>query len=98
MTTKNLLGIMLSVTVLIFLTADSHAEPTMNDFTAYPPFMTVAPKPNVLILMDNSGSMLSYAYDFNDAGVSTPIQTAVSSRPQTSRPGQRSRANGMGIS
>jgi type IV pilus assembly protein PilY1 len=76
MTMKNLLGIVLSVIVLIFMASDVQAEPTMTDFTAYPPFMTVAPKPNVLLLLDNSGSMLSYAYDFNDAGVSRGFDPA----------------------
>ncbi len=49
----------------------AYAEPTMADYTAYPPFLIVSPKPNVLILMDNSGSMFYFAYNFNGSGTST---------------------------
>ncbi len=42
----------------------------MSDFTAYPPFLIIAPKPNVMVLLDNSGSMFEFAYDFNDANTS----------------------------
>ena len=47
------------------------AEPTMADYTSYPPFLVVSPKPNVLILMDNSGSTFNFSYNFNGSGVST---------------------------
>jgi type IV pilus assembly protein PilY1 len=76
MKTKDLVIILLSVILPISVVNDTHGEPSMTDFTAYPPFLTVAPKPNVLILLDNSGSMLSYAYDFNDAGVSRGFDPA----------------------
>src|SRR5512136_404278 len=47
------------------------AEPTMADYTAYPPFLIVSPMPNVLVLMDNSGSTFDFSYNFNGSGVST---------------------------
>ncbi|MEW6442523.1 MAG: PilC/PilY family type IV pilus protein [bacterium] len=56
----------------VFVSASSSpAEPTMADYTAYPPFLIVSPRPNVLILMDNSGSMFYFAYNFNGSGTST---------------------------
>ena len=57
MTQNKLLGILSTILVLTLPATIGHAEPSMTDFTAYPPFLTVAPKPNVLILLDNSGSM-----------------------------------------
>ena len=76
MKTRALITIVLSVIVSMSLVNDTRAEPSMTDFTAFPPFLTIAPKPNVLILLDNSASMLSYAYDFNDAGVSRGFDPA----------------------
>ena len=38
---------------------------TMVDYTAYPPFVGNAMPPNVLLLMDNSGSMQDSAYHLN---------------------------------
>ncbi len=45
-------------------------SPTLGDYTSYPPFIGSVVKPNVLILLDNSGSMFYFAYDFNGTGVS----------------------------
>jgi len=55
----------------------AHTEPTMADYTAYPPFLVVSPKPNVLIALDNSGSMFYFAYNFNGSGTSTGFNPAV---------------------
>ena len=38
------------------------AEPNMIDYTSYPPFMMAAVAPNILIILDNSGSMNFNAY------------------------------------
>ena len=38
------------------------AEPSMADYTAYPVFMSGQVQPNIMVLMDNSGSMNSNAY------------------------------------
>ena len=40
---------------------DARAQ-TMADYTAMPPFIATAVPPNVLLLLDNSGSMLNSAY------------------------------------
>jgi type IV pilus assembly protein PilY1 len=44
---------------------DARAQ-TMADYTAMPPFIATAVPPNVLLLLDNSGSMGNSAY--HDAG------------------------------
>jgi type IV pilus assembly protein PilY1 len=49
----------------------------MLDFTAYPQFLVVAPKPNVLILLDNSASMFNFAYDFNGDATSMGFDPSV---------------------
>jgi len=36
--------------------------PTMYDYTALPPFVDQSVKPNILIMLDNSGSMNEYVY------------------------------------
>jgi len=37
-------------------------EPVMEDFRADPPFMSVSVKPNILLILDSSGSMNEFAY------------------------------------
>jgi type IV pilus assembly protein PilY1 len=77
MTMKSILRVIIPISVFFSCAGVSHAEPVMSDFTAYPPFLVVAPKPNVLILMDNSGSMFDFAYNFNGAGVSQGFDPAI---------------------
>jgi type IV pilus assembly protein PilY1 len=49
------------------LTPVAHAvDPTMEDYTAYPPFTSTAVAPNILIIMDNSGSMNFMAYGYHE--------------------------------
>ena len=60
--------IALSLLVAAMWVVSSHspamaAPPTLADYTAYPPFVSTTVEPNVLILLDNSGSMNSQAYD-----------------------------------
>ena len=75
---KNILRILIAIVCVVTCIGPLYAaEPTMSDFTAYPPFLVVSPKPNVLILMDNSGSMFDFAYNFNGAGVSEGFDPAV---------------------
>ena len=38
------------------------AEPTMAEYTCYPIFQVNAVEPNILIILDNSGSMNQIAY------------------------------------
>ena len=38
------------------------AEPNMADYTSYPVFMATTVEPNILIMLDNSGSMNDQAY------------------------------------
>lgn len=37
-------------------------EPSMEDYRADPPFMSVSVKPNILLILDSSGSMNEFAY------------------------------------
>ncbi len=67
---KSLKIIILSMVLLLAWSQAEAAEPVMSDFTAYPPFLVSSPKPNVMILMDNSGSMFYWAYDFDGSSTS----------------------------
>ena len=52
--------------LMVFLVADIQTslatEPSMADYTSYPIFMAESVKPNILIILDNSGSMNFCAY------------------------------------
>ena len=54
------LNFILSLIVVLSLNKTSLAK--MVDYCATPPFMTQAVPPNVLIILDNSGSMYEFAY------------------------------------
>ena len=60
-----LLYIVLLAIILAPLTAD--AQQSMADYTCYPIFTANAVKPNILILLDNSGNMnlMAFGYDAN---------------------------------
>jgi len=47
---------------LSFMPSAMATEPNMADYTAYPIFMVQAVKPNIMIILDNSGSMNFNAY------------------------------------
>ncbi|MCP4116024.1 MAG: hypothetical protein GY737_11585 [Desulfobacteraceae bacterium] len=48
---------------LIFhLDSFAACEPDLNDYLSYPPFVSSRVPPNILLVMDNSGSMNEYAY------------------------------------
>ena len=75
---KNIMRILISIVCVVACTGPlCAAEPVMSDFTAFPPFLVVAPKPNVLILMDNSGSMFDFAYNYNGTGTSKGFDPAI---------------------
>ena len=46
----------------LFLLPQSASPADLIDYTAYPPFVSQQDTPNVLILLDNSGSMNEFAY------------------------------------
>jgi len=50
------------ITAVIPVDAWSTCTPTMADYIAYPPFLVSKVKPNVLFILDNSGSMNEFAY------------------------------------
>ncbi len=54
---------------LIFVFSHLHSQ-NMADYCATPPYITTSVKPNVLIVLDNSGSMMYFAYNFNGSDVS----------------------------
>lgn len=48
------LSFLVALVLLAFiLPAVQAQDPTMEDFTAYPPFTSIAVKPNILIILDN---------------------------------------------
>jgi type IV pilus assembly protein PilY1 len=52
---------------LAWISSPAHAQ-TINDYTAYPPFVTNAVEPNILLVLDHSGSMQFPAYTGCDFG------------------------------
>ena len=49
--------------LLMIMTFDGMAvEPSMNTYTAYPPFLSAQVKANVMVILDSSGSMMQFAY------------------------------------
>ncbi|MCF8035352.1 MAG: hypothetical protein K9K62_00630 [Desulfobacteraceae bacterium] len=55
-------GVLLAL--IIFVSPLASAQPAMEDYTAVPYFVQQASvKPNILIMLDNSGSMNSYVYE-----------------------------------
>ncbi len=60
---KSLFLLALFFTGMFFLEQKSFAaEPTMAEYTAYPVFMADSVQPNIMIILDNSGSMNFNAY------------------------------------
>ena len=58
----------------------SSCDPDILDYTAYPPFVQLSGvKPNVLIMLDNSGSMYEFAYKTPGDGGSRGITSSDSS-------------------
>ena len=54
----SLLNLIISLWVSIsFMQPAVATEPNIADYTAYPIFMVQAVKPNIMIILDNSGSM-----------------------------------------
>jgi type IV pilus assembly protein PilY1 len=62
--------LMLLLTGSLIWPIDSKAgPPVMTDYTASPPFITSTTTPNILIIMDNSGSMEARACEATSCGV-----------------------------
>ena len=61
----------LTVAVLMVLPCTADAQ-SMADYTCYPIFTARTVKPNILILLDNSGSMNLMAYGYDDEGYYHP--------------------------
>jgi type IV pilus assembly protein PilY1 len=61
-----LIFIIVSFSVYISLLAGS--SPSITDYTAFPPFISEAVPPNVLIILDNSADMNEFAYKTPDTG------------------------------
>ncbi len=69
---KNILKIYLPLIILCIVTLITPAQGAMNDYCVTPPFLAQSIPPNVLIVLDNSGSMCDQAY----AGSYNPAQFA----------------------
>jgi type IV pilus assembly protein PilY1 len=61
--------------------AGAHTEPTMADYTAYPIFNSQSVPPNIMIILDNSGSM-----NFNAYGTYPGDNGTVTDAPFTGEP------------
>jgi len=57
---KSLIYILTFSSVFTFFTFDCFAE--ISDYCAVPPFITRSIAPNVMLIVDNSGSMFRFAY------------------------------------
>ena len=55
-------GLLMVLASLSGFEAAHAAEPNLADYTAYPVFMATTVEPNILIMLDNSGSMNEQAY------------------------------------
>ncbi len=56
-------SLFVALSLLVFCLSKGYAtEPNLADYTAYPVFLTQAITPNILIMLDNSGSMNCNAY------------------------------------
>lgn len=54
----------------IILTFSYLYSQNMADYCAVPPYISTSVKPNVLLVLDNSGSMMYFAYNFNGSDIS----------------------------
>jgi hypothetical protein len=63
---NNRLAILLLVALSLILSSPQYVKaeccPNMADYLAYPPFLTSKVAPNILLILDNSGSMNQFAY------------------------------------
>lgn len=55
-------GIFVFAIFVLILGVNRAAVASMGTYAAYPPFLSQTVKPNVLVILDTSTSMLSYAY------------------------------------
>jgi len=55
----------------ILLIFNSSAFSSMSSYCSTPPFIGRTISPNVMIILDNSGSMYNFAYDYNGSQIST---------------------------
>jgi type IV pilus assembly protein PilY1 len=68
--------------ILVFSTGFQYGhavEPNMADYTAYPVFMANTVEPNILIMLDNSGSMNGQAYEDAYGGSTSDCGTVTAS-------------------
>jgi type IV pilus assembly protein PilY1 len=59
---KHLVLFIIGAFLLIFASPSWTAEPSMADYTSYPAFMSGQVPPNIMVMLDNSGSMNFNAY------------------------------------
>ncbi|HDM75673.1 MAG TPA: hypothetical protein ENG51_04290, partial [Deltaproteobacteria bacterium] len=62
---------MLFLILILPLLLTPKAFSSMSSYCATPPFVSRTIAPNVMIVLDNSGSMFNFAYDYNGSDVST---------------------------
>ena len=79
------LNIILTISVLASLILNAHlglaVEPSMDDYTCYPIFQVSTVEPNILIILDNSGSMNFSAYGTWQGNKGTVTDSPYSGEP-----------------
>ena len=56
---------------ILFLLFTPKVFSSMSEYCCVPPFVGRIIAPNVMIILDNSGSMFNFAYDYNGSGISS---------------------------
>jgi len=72
MNRRTLVAVMIvasSMSSVLFGSGDAGAVVSNADYTAVPPFVSNATTPNIILLMDNSGSMSNRACESSSCGV-----------------------------
>jgi type IV pilus assembly protein PilY1 len=67
--------IVLSIVVKNYIPLQASSPSELKDYTSYPPFISQVVPPNVLLLVDNSGSMYEFAYKESGKGGTNPDKT-----------------------
>ncbi|NWF51899.1 MAG: hypothetical protein HXY47_02335 [Nitrospirae bacterium] len=64
-----ILPLIIIITIFsIYISLLAGSNPSITDYTSYPPFVSEAVPPNVLIILDNSADMYEFAYKASDTG------------------------------
>lgn len=63
-----IISLIIIISIFVYILLQAGYAPSLNDYTAYPPFISQIVPPNVLIILDNSGSMYEFAHKTAETG------------------------------